>query len=60
MQWNNAGKRSAKLNPVGLNQYAVCKQEGHWKNECLKRRGPKERDRAENANLIMLEDSDNE
>ena len=47
------GRGPQKRTPLGLNQCAVCEQEGHRKNECLKREGPKERDHAENANLVI-------
>lgn len=54
------GKNPRGQPPFRPNKCAVCKQEGHWKNECQNQKGPEEQDHTGNANLIMLEDLDNE
>uniref|UniRef100_A0A8C0HLE4 CCHC-type domain-containing protein n=1 Tax=Buteo japonicus TaxID=224669 RepID=A0A8C0HLE4_9AVES len=42
---------------LGLNQCAICRQEGHWKNECPNKE-KKEPDK--NVTVMVLENSDNE
>jgi hypothetical protein len=33
--WKGGPNRRERRNPLGKDQCAYCKEEGHWKNECL-------------------------
>ena len=59
------GRGTSSLNrtPLGPDQHAYCKKEGHWKNECPQREqtgNPRKGGSEPDTNLIMLETSDTE
>lgn len=54
------GGGAGRSKPIGSNQHAWCREEGHWKNECVLEK-KKELNRGnEEHHLIMLEDLESE
>ncbi|KAF1520750.1 hypothetical protein FQV19_0015231, partial [Eudyptula minor] len=63
--WSRAGRgvNSSNHTPLGPNQRAYCRKEGHWKSECPQRRksfaeSSGEGGQESDANRIMLGTSD--
>jgi len=54
----NPGSMPVVNHPFGLNQCAYCREEGHWKNECLKKKLTIQGSSIQQADLNILGISD--